>query len=123
MSSSNSSNNSNRTIGMVKWFNKKQGYGFIRVLNGQYNKQDIFVHFSSIRNKATEYKYLVQGEYVECLIEKSNKEGHEYVAVDITGIYEGVLLCETRSLALENKPVASTKDGKKQRIQPNTDVV
>lgn len=94
----------NRTIGRVKWFNKKQGYGFICVLNGEHKTKDIFVHFSSIRNKATEYKYLVQGEYVECLIEKSNKEGHEYVAIDITGIYENILLCETRSLALESKP-------------------
>lgn len=95
---------SGRTIGRVKWFNKKQGYGFICALNGEHANKDIFVHFSSIRNKETEYKYLVQGEYVECLIEKSNKEGHEYVAVDITGVFENILLCETRSLALEAKP-------------------
>jgi len=93
----------NRTVGRVKWFNKKQGYGFICVLDGEHINTDIFVHFSSIRNKKTEYKYLVQGEYVECLIDKSNKEGHEYVAIDITGIYENILLCETRSISIDNK--------------------
>lgn len=94
----------NRTVGRVKWFNKKHGYGFICVLNGEHAKKDIFVHFSSLRNKASEYKYLVQGEYVEFQIQKSNKEGHEYVAVDITGIFENMLLCETRALAYETKP-------------------
>lgn len=107
-----------RVIGRVKWFNKKQGYGFICLLDGEHANKDIFVHFSSIRNKATEYKYLVQGEYVECIIEKSNKDGHEYVAIDITGIYENILLCETRSLALENKPETKEPRSIKKRIHP-----
>lgn len=112
------SNNKNRTIGTVKWFNKKQGYGFIRALNGEYENRDIFVHFSSIRNKAIEYKYLVQGEYVEFLIEKSNNQSHEYNAVDITGIYENPILCETRSLSQDNRPVVSKEPrAPKQRIR------
>ncbi|GAB2694821.1 cold-shock protein [Nocardia thraciensis] len=33
--------------GIVKWFDKKRGYGFIAVLHGP----NLFVHFSGIENK------------------------------------------------------------------------
>ena len=90
-----------RVHGIVKWFNKKQGYGFIHVLNGDNKEKDVFVHYSTIRSKdASDYKYLVQGEYVEFAIEKATKENHEFNAVDITGICEYPTLCETRRLAL-----------------------
>lgn len=90
-------NNHVRVYGNVKWFNKKQGYGFIHVLTGEQKGKDVFVHYSSIRSKeASDYKYLVQGEYVEFAIEKANKEKHEFNAVDITGICEHPTLCETR---------------------------
>lgn len=88
-----------RVQGIIKWFNKKQGYGFIHVLSGEHTEKDIFVHYSNIRSKEPSvYKYLVQGEYVEFVIEKANKENHEYIAVDITGLYENATLCETRRL-------------------------
>jgi cold shock CspA family protein len=94
-----------RYLGMVKWFNKKHGYGFISVLNGESKGKDIFVHYSSVRTKdATEYKYLVQGEYVEFNIEKALKENHEYHAIDITGLYEGPILCDTRQISLNSRP-------------------
>lgn len=86
-----------RVYGIVKWFNKKQGFGFIHVLTGEQAEKDVFVHFSSIRSKeTTDYKYLVQGEYVEFAIEKAVKENHEFNATDITGICGGPSLCETR---------------------------
>jgi cold shock CspA family protein len=93
-----------RSIGYVKWFNKKQGFGFIHVLNGQHKDQDIFVHFSSIRvspgNSAAVlqngYKYLIQGEYVEFVVESALKENHKFHAVDITGVLENNILCHTR---------------------------
>ena len=94
MSSTDLSSTSVRTIGIVKWFNKKQGYGFIHVLNGEQNDKDIFVHYSSIRTKDTEYKYLVQGEYVEFLIERVVKGDHEFNATDVTGVFENPILCE-----------------------------
>jgi cold shock CspA family protein len=92
---------SSRNIGYVKWFNKKQGYGFIHVLNGEHSGKDIFVHFSSIREKKSleqQYKYLIQGEYVEFLVEKAVKDNHKYHATDITGILENSILCETRHI-------------------------
>jgi hypothetical protein len=95
-----------RNIGYVKWFNKKQGFGFIHVLNGEHNGKDIFVHFSSIREKKSleqQYKYLIQGEYVEFFIEKAVKDNHKYHATDITGILENNLLCETRQTQFSSR--------------------
>lgn len=45
--------------GIVKWFNNKKGYGFVRQ---EGIDEDIFVHFSSITMKG--YKTLREGEKV-----------------------------------------------------------
>jgi CspA family cold shock protein len=92
----------NRNTGIVKWFNNKTGYGFITVLgNNTENPQvgkDIFVHYKSIRadGEDSNYKYLVQGEYVQFDIVRPSNEKHEFHAVDITGIQDGPTMCETR---------------------------
>jgi hypothetical protein len=94
-----------RNVGMVKWFNNKTGYGFITVLSDAANQnegKDIFVHYKSIRTVDQEdsnYKYLVQGEYVEFDIVRPANEKHEYHAVDITGMKCGPTMCETRRVA------------------------
>ena len=44
--------------GIVKWFSKNKGYGFIEAED----KRDIFVHFSSIKGKG--YRVLEEGEEV-----------------------------------------------------------
>ena len=53
-----------RFNGRVKWFNNKAGYGFVTVTNGHHLDKDIFVHHSAINVSSEQYKYLVQGEYV-----------------------------------------------------------
>ena len=92
-----SSNDVQRLTGMVKWFNNKSGFGFITVCGaGEYGGKDIFAHYSSIRVTNSQYKYLVQGEYVDFKIVKSESDTHEYQASDITGVCNGPILCETR---------------------------
>jgi cold shock CspA family protein len=86
----------NRILGQVKWFNNKAGYGFITVSDGELEKKDIFIHYSSIRVTNSQYKYLVQGEYVEFTLIKSSNSAHEYQATDVAGIKGGSLMCETR---------------------------
>ena len=86
-----------RIIGQVKWFNNKAGYGFITVASGENKGKDIFVHYSAIRVVNSQYKYLVQGEYVEFNLVKSSTDEHEYQAIDISGINNGTLMCETRN--------------------------
>ena len=79
-----------RLTGMVKWFNNKSGFGFITVCGeGEFGGKDIFAHYSSIRVTNSQYKYLVQGEYVDFDLVKSENEKHEYHATDITGVMSG----------------------------------
>ncbi len=82
--------------GRVKWFNNKSGYGFNTVTNGPTTGSDIFVHHSTIQVENQQYKYLVQGEYVDFGIAKTSSSIHEWQAVDVHGINGGKLMCETR---------------------------
>jgi cold shock CspA family protein len=82
-------------LGRIKWFNNKSGYGFITITDGPRSGSDIFAHHSGIIVSNDQYRYLVQGEYVEFKLEKSSGN-HEYQAVDIRGIKGGKLMCETR---------------------------
>jgi len=87
-----------RLMGRVKWFNNKAGYGFITVTDST-SKQvgnDIFVHHGSIDVEQQQYRYLVQGEYVEFEISNAQSQSHESQAVKVSGINSGKLMCETR---------------------------
>lgn len=54
--------------GKVKWFNNEKGYGFIQ---HEKSGEDIFVHYSAIRSEG--YKTLVEGQYVEFELIKTDK--------------------------------------------------
>ncbi len=98
-----------RLTGMVKWFNNKAGFGFITVCQGlEHAGKDIFAHYTSIRVTNSQYKYLVQGEYVDFELTKSENDQHEYHAADITGVRAGPMLCETRRTASESQPSRTT---------------
>jgi cold shock CspA family protein len=86
------------TIGCVKWFNTKSGFGFITVTDGPESGKDIFAHHSSIVVDADQYRYLVPGEYVEFEIYESKNIKYQFQAENITGINGGKLMCETRLL-------------------------
>jgi len=102
-----------RMTGMVKWFNNKAGFGFITVCgDGEFGGKDIFTHYSSIRVNNTQYKYLVQGEYVDFNLIKSENDKHEYQAVDISGVKGGAIMCETRKMALGSRPVRPEQSGR-----------
>jgi CspA family cold shock protein len=83
-------------IGRVKWFNNKAGYGFITVTDGSRSGSDIFVHHSAVNVENQQYKYLVQGEYVEFGLIKTTSGDHEWQASSVNGIKGGKLMCETR---------------------------
>jgi CspA family cold shock protein len=87
---------SEHLIGRVKWFNNKTGYGFITVTDGEKSGSDIFVHHSSIQVVNQQYKYLLQGEYVEFDLLKSTSGKYEWQATNVIGINSGKLMCETR---------------------------
>ena len=91
-------NTNNRKMGQVKWFNNKAGYGFITVKSASGEESDIFTHYSTVHVKDTQYKFLVQGEYVEFDLVDSTSENHQFQATNVTGIGGGKLMCETRQL-------------------------
>jgi CspA family cold shock protein len=85
-----------RLLGRVKWFNNKAGYGFITVTDGEKSGSDIFAHHSAINVENQQYKYLIQGEYIEFSLDKTTSSKYEFQATNISGIKGGKLMCETR---------------------------
>ena len=96
VSTPNVSSSSERLTGRVKWFNNKSGYGFITVTDGHKSGSDVFVHHSSIKVDSEQYKYLVQGEYVDFNLSNTKNSVHEFQAGEVYGIKGGKLMCETR---------------------------
>lgn len=92
-----SDSSAEKFTGRVKWFNNKAGYGFITVTDGPKSGSDVFVHHSSIKVDAEQYKYLVQGEYIEFSLATVANDKHECQATNVSGIKGGKLMCETRN--------------------------
>jgi CspA family cold shock protein len=95
--SSIDSSSSEKFTGRVKWFNNKAGYGFVTVTDGSKSGSDVFIHHSAIKVDAEQYKYLVQGEYVEFTLSTVEGGKHEFQAAEVCGIKGGKLMCETRN--------------------------
>ena len=102
---SSSSSTSTRLTGRVKWFNNKTGFGFITALGdseGVKEGSDVFVHHSAVKVSQEQYRYLVQGEYVEFVLSNLTASGdataskHQFQAADVSGVKGGKLICETR---------------------------
>jgi len=85
-----------RSIGQVKWFNNKSGYGFIGIVDGD-ESGEVFVHHSAIRTKEDQFRYLVQGEYV--MLDIVDGDDGKKMASEVRGICEGELMCEVRAAA------------------------
>ena len=58
----------NRSTGVVKWFSRVKGYGFIEPEGGD---KDVFVHFSAIIGEG--YRNLEEGQRVEFSMEETEK--------------------------------------------------
>ena len=91
------SSTTERFTGRVKWFNNKAGYGFITITDGSSAGTDIFVHHSVIGVGSQQFRYLVQGEYVDFnLVPTTQGSSHDIQASNVCGIKGGKLMCETR---------------------------
>ena len=115
MSSSDTSA-SVRLTGRVKWFNNKTGFGFITIVGGNDQFKDaseIFAHHSAIKVSQEQYRYLVEGEYVEFSVSSTASGDHKFQAADVRGVKGGKLFCETRyeQRASSSAPAASSGSG------------
>ena len=121
--SSSDSVSTERKIGNVKWFNNKAGFGFITMGENTDSPKDVFAHYSNINVKNSQYKYLVQGEYVEFDLSPTTEGEHEFQATNITGIQGGATLCERRRISRE--AAEATLDGeapvRERRQRPQTE--
>ena len=95
--------------GRVKWFNNKAGYGFITVTTGSHTDDDVFVHHSAIEVEHEQYRYLVQGEYVNFNLCAVQDQTHKWQAGAVKGINNGKLMCETRLESRESR-ITRTND-------------
>lgn len=100
---------STRQQGIVKWFNNRSGFGFVTTLGD--DTKDIFVHHSGVSVNREQYKYLVQGEYVEFTLSRSSNTEHEFQATNVTGIGSGPLMCETRYLIKQERNEHLSQEG------------
>ena len=93
-----------KLAGCVKWFNMKTGFGFLTVVQSVCGSDlkvgsEIFVHHSNVKVTEEQYRFLVQGEYVEFDVSNVANGQHSCQAVDVTGMFGGKLMCETRNEA------------------------
>lgn len=107
-------------IGRVKWFNNKSGFGFITLVGENEIESDIFVHHSAIQVDSEQYKYLVQGEYVEFKLIKMTEGKHEYQAGSVSGIKGGKLMCVTRREFRETRTNYKVESGEETEVRPPT---
>jgi CspA family cold shock protein len=92
-----SSTNGERLTGRVKWFNNKAGYGFITATDGAHVGTDVFTHHSAINVANQQYRYLVQGEYVDFDLVNVESDKYKFHAGKVNGVKGGKLMCETRN--------------------------
>ena len=80
-----------RERGYVKWFNNRAGYGFFTASEGVRKDDDVFVHHTALCTSNEQYKYLVQGEYVEFeWVETDDDSEHQWQAGNVKGVGGGV---------------------------------
>ena len=86
-------------IGCVKWFNNKEGYGFVTIVSdGGRTGEDIFTHQSNIYPTTCGYRTLRAGEYISLNLSDEDRPQ----AIDVTGVLGGALMCDTE-LRLRNE--------------------
>ena len=105
-----------KLAGCVKWFNMKTGFGFLSVVQSVCGSDlkvgsEIFVHHSNVKVAEEQYRFLVQGEYVEFDVSNVANGQHSCQAVDVTGMFGGKLMCETRNEARQQQHGGDREEG------------
>ena len=84
-------------IGKVIWFDRRKGYGFIRVISETENKdKEVFCHYSKIVSESP-YKKLMPGECVSLNVthDPNAEEKKQYSSEEVSGLFGTELLCDS----------------------------
>ena len=89
--------------GRVKWFQPRKGFGFVTLQTGENGTDgtpattDIFVYHKGIKVQVEQYRFLMEGEYVQFNLAKSDNPSQVCQAVNVRGVDGGMLMCETQN--------------------------
>ena len=94
----------------------KTGFGFLSVVQSVSGSDlkvgsEIFVHHSNVKVAEEQYRFLVQGEYVEFEVSNVANGQHSCQAVSVTGMFGGKLMCETRNEARQQQRGDGDEEG------------
>ena len=98
-------------VGKVLWFDKKKGYGFVKVIgpDSEFLNKDVFVHYSTIICESN-FKALYPGECVSLNVEEDRDENtdKQYKTSNVTGIYGTGLMVDNNDFII--KVIRKSKD-------------
>lgn len=85
-------------IGKVVWFDRKKGFGFVKVVDPQSQlfEKELFIHYSSIYCDNS-FKILFPGETVSLDAEKNPEKGEgqkEYLTSNVRGVFGSRLMID-----------------------------
>lgn len=86
--------------GRVKWFQPRKGFGFVTLQTGTDETPattDIFVYHKGIKVQVEQYRFLMEGEYIQFNLAKSDNPSQICQAINIRGVDGGMLMCETQN--------------------------
>ena len=106
-----------KEIGKVIWFDRKKGFGFIKVIgpDSEFYNEEVFIHYSSI-NCDNEFKVLYPGECVSLDIDKNDGGGDnqkKYTTKNLTGLFGTELIIDSPKYIvkiLRKKPYENAAD-------------
>ena len=109
-------------IGQVVWFDRKKGFGFVKVVNPESElfEKELFIHYTSI-NCVSSFKILYPGETISMDVEKNvdQSEGQkEYTVSNVGGVYGAPLMIDNDRYifkvirkSIREEGVSSVEDG------------
>ena len=85
-------------IGQVVWFDRKKGFGFVKVVNPESKlfEKEVFIHYTSIQCDNS-FKILYPGETVSMDVEKNPDQGEgqkEYLVSNVRGVFGSPLMID-----------------------------
>lgn len=114
-------------IGKVLWFDRKKGFGFVKVVNPQSDifEKELFIHYSSILCENS-FKILYPGETVSLDVEKNPEQGEnqkEYLTSNVRGVYGSTLMVDNERYIFKVIRKSSKNNEDEEEEEEGNDVV